>query len=193
MASDLKWRTGFDWGVVLVAVSAAAAALSLAGMTRWLGIATTMLAAAFMIYQYRKWNGRGWRRVHFRAMLAYSSIAGREHAIARDSGRAFDLGNACTHLGLLLCGENNKRAVDAMLTNLTNVQGAFLAGLVERHAAEVLPGAPFEFRRDVISRLRGVRLCPQLVIASVIENTDGGAEAARYAVALMTGDAGSAD
>ena len=189
MASDLKWRTGFGWSAVLVAVSAGAAAVSFAGVTRWLGIATAMLAAAFMIYQYRKWNGRGWRQVHFRAMLAYSGIAGREHAIARDSGRAFDFGNACMQLGLLLCGEDKKSAVDAMLMDLTRSQGAFLAGLVEQHAAQVLPGAPFEFRRDVMARLRTVRFGPQLVIAYVIENTHGRAEAARYAVALVTGGA----
>ena len=189
MASHLKWRTGFGWGAVLVAAFAGAAALSSAGVTRWLGIATATLAVAFMIYRYRKWNGRGWRRVHFRAMLAYSGIAGREHAIARDSGRAFDFGSACTQLGLLLCGEDKKSAVDAMLMDLTSAQGAFLAGLLERHAAEALPGAPFEFRRDVIERLRAVRFGPQLVIAYVIENTHGGAEAARYAVALVTGDA----
>jgi hypothetical protein len=193
VASDLKWRTGFDWSAILVIVSAGAAAVLSAGVTRWLGIAIAMLAAAYMIYQYRKWNGRGWRQVHFRAMLAYAGIAGRERANSRASGRAFDLGTACTQLGLLLCGEDRKSVVDVMLMDLTRVQGAFLAGLVERHAAEVLPGAPFEFRRDVISRLRGVRLGPQLVIASVIENTHGGAEAARYAVALVTGDAGNVD
>jgi hypothetical protein len=76
-----------------------------------------------------------------------------------------------------------------MLSDLTHLQGAYLAGLVERHAAEVLPGAAYEFRRDLAARLRGIRLGPQLVIASVIENTHGGAEAARYAIALATGDA----
>ena len=189
MASDLKWRMGFGWGAVLVGLSAGAAVVSFAGVTRWLGIATAVFAAAFMTYRYRKWNGRGWRQVHFRAMLAYSGITGRERAIARDSGGAFDFGHACTQLGLLLCGEDKKPVVDAMLLDLTRAQGAFLAGLVEQHAAEVLPGSPFEFRRDVIARLRAVRFGPQLVIAYVIENTHGGAEAARYAVALVTGDA----
>jgi hypothetical protein len=193
VASDLKWRTGFDWSAILVIVAAGAAAVLSAGVTRWLGTSIATLAAAYMIYQYRRWNGRGWRQVHFRAMLAYSGIAGREHANSRASGRAFDLGSACTQLGLLLCGDDKKDVVDAMLMDLARGQGAFLAGLVERHAAEVLPGAPFEFRRDVITTLRGVRLGPQLVIASVIENTHGGAEAARYAVALVIGDAGNAD
>ena len=189
MASDLKWRTGFGWGTILLVSSAAIAAWLFAGVVRWLGVAIAVFAASYMMYQYRKWNGRGWQQVHFRAMLAYSGIAGREQAIAQESGRAFDVGNACTQLGMLLCGEDKTRAVDAMLMDLTKAQGAFLAGLVERHAAEVLPGAPFELRRDVTSRLRGVRLGPQLVIASVIENTYGGTEAARYAIALATGDA----
>lgn len=189
MASDLKWRTGFDWGAIVLVVSAGVAAWLAAGVARWLAITIALVAAAYMLYQYRRWNRRGWREVHFRAMLAYSGIAGREHAIARQSAREFDLGNACTQLGLLLCGDDKRAAVEGILRDLSNQQGAFLVGLVERHVAEVLPGAPLELRRDVTARLRGVRLGPQLVIASVIENTYGGAEAARYAVALVTGDA----
>jgi len=89
----------------------------------------------------------------------------------------------------LLCGEDKKAAVETTLTELTRAGGAYLAALVERHAAEVLPGAPFEMRRDLVAHLRGVRLGPHLVIASVIENIYGGPEAARYAVAVATGDA----
>jgi hypothetical protein len=189
MASDLKWRTGFGWGAISIIASAGVGAWLSAGVVRLLAIAIALVAGAYMIYQYWKWNRRGWRQVHFRAMLAYSGIAGREHAIARQAAREFDLGKACAELGLLLCGEDKMAAVDAMLTDLINEQGAFLAGLVERHAAEVLPGASLELRCDVIARLRGVRLGPQLVIASVIENTYGGAEAARYALALVAGDA----
>jgi hypothetical protein len=189
MASDLKWRTGFGWGIIVLGASAGVAAWLAAGVARWLAIAIALASVAYMLYQYRKWNRRGWQQVHFRAMLAYAGIAGREHAKARQSAREFDLHNACTQLGLLLCGEDNREAVEAILRDLTSAQGAFLVGLLERHAAEVLPGAPFELRRDVTARLGGVHFGPQLVIASVIENTYGGAEAARYAVALVTGDA----
>jgi hypothetical protein len=122
-------------------------------------------------------------------MLAYAGIAEREHRLAREVGRKFDVRHACSQLGLLLCGENNQSAVDAMLADLARQQGSFLAGLVERHSAEVLPGPATELRRDIAARLRGVRLGPQLVIAAVIENTCGGQEAARYAVALAVGDA----
>lgn len=189
MASNLKWRTGFDWGAIVLLAAGGVAAWLASGVVQWLGIAVAILAGAYMAYQYRKWNRPGWQEVHFRAMLAYAGIAGREHAIARQSASEFDARTACTQLGLLLCGEDKKSAVEAIMTDLTNHQGAVLAGVVERHAAEVLPGAPLELRRDITARLRGIRLGPQLVIASVIENTYGGVEAARYAVALVTGDA----
>jgi hypothetical protein len=189
MASNLKWRLGFGWGIVLIATFSVLAALSFSGLIRWLGLAVALTAGVHMVYQYRKWNGRGWRQVHFRAMLAYTGIAGREQRLAREGGREFDLRGACSQLGLLLCGENNQPAVDAMLADLGRQQGSFLAGLVERHSGEVVPGMPAELRRDIAARLRGVRLGPQLVIGAVIENTYGGPEAARYAVAVAVGDA----
>jgi hypothetical protein len=189
MASDLKWRMGFGWGPVILALGACLVAWMVPGIPRWLGIGIATGASAYMFHQYRRWNRPGWRLVHFRAMLAYSGIAAREQSAARQSGRVFDLAGACTQLALLLCGEDKKAVVDAMIVELTRQQGAFLAGLVERHSGVVLQGAPFDLRRDITSGLRSVRLGPQLVIASVIENTYGGAEAARYAVALVTGDA----
>lgn len=189
MASDLKWRMGFGWGAVLFLICSALAALLFTGVARLMAIAAVFLTVAFTVHQYRKWNGAGWRQVHFRAMLAYSGIAGREHATAHQAGEAFDIRRACSRLGLLLCGEEKTLVVDAMLSELASVQGGFLAGLVERHAEEVLPGAPLELRTEIVAQLRALRFGPQLVIGWVIENTYGGIEAARYAVALVTGDA----
>ena len=179
--------------MALAPVVAGLAALLVSGALRWAALGIVALAGAYAFYRYRTWNGRGWRRVHFRAMLAYSGIAARERDAARQAGRAFDTVSACTQLGLLLCGEDNGAAVDVMLSELSRAEGAYLAGLVERHAGEVLRGAPIDLRRDIIARLRGVRLGPQLVIASVIENAFGGAEAAAYAVALASGDAAGVD
>lgn len=188
MASELKWRTGFGWEPVLVFACAFIAAVVGSGFTRWLGLAVAAGAAAYATYRYRKWNGRGWRQVHFRAMLAYSNIVRREDAVSRHSGRPFDVHVTCSALGLLLCGEDKVAAVDAMLKELDRYEGAFLAGLVERYATDVLPGASADLRRDIIAHLRAVRLGPELVIASVIENIHGGPEAARYAVAVAAGD-----
>jgi hypothetical protein len=179
----LKWR------VVLLLAGAFALAVLSRGMVRWAAAAVTAAAAVYAVHRYRQWNGRGWRRVHHRAMLAYEGIAGSERAAARHAGRQFDLGLVCTELGLLLCGEDNRAVVDAMVSDLAVKQGTFLSGLVERHLTEVLPGAPFELRRDLTASLRALPFGPQLLIAFVIENTYGGAEAARYAVALVSGDA----
>jgi hypothetical protein len=173
---------------VLILACAAAGAVVWTGLGRWLAVLVVAIVGAYLVYRYRKWNGRAWRQVHFRAMLAYSGIAGRENAMAQQTGRPFDVQRACSSLGLLLCGEDRQPVVETMLAELGRYEGAFLAGLVERHAAEVLPGASFEVRSAVIARLRSVRFGPELVIASVIENIHGGAEAARYAIAVAAGD-----
>jgi hypothetical protein len=188
VASDLKWRMGFDWEPVVVFACAVAGAVLSSGASRWMALAVAAGAAGYAFHRYRKWNGRAWRQIHFRAMLAYSGILGREQAVAREAGRPLDVRRTCSALGMLLCGEEKRIAVEAMLSELDRYEGAFLAGLVERHAAEVLPGASAELRREVTSSLRSMRFGPELVIASVIENIHGGAEAARYAVAVAAGD-----
>jgi hypothetical protein len=188
MASDIKWRMGFGWEPIVMLACASLAALVSSGVSRWMALCVALGAGAYALYRYRKWNGRAWRQIHFRAMLAYTGIVGREQAVARQAGRPLDVRSTCSSLGLLLCGEEKRGAVDAMLAELSRYEGAFLAGLVERHAAEVLPGATAELRREITARLRAMRFGPELVIASVIENIHGGAEAARYAVAVAAGD-----
>lgn len=179
---------GFGWEPVVVLACAIVAAMVSTGAFRWIALGLAAGACGYAWYRYRKWNGRAWRRIHFRAMLAYSGIVGREQVFAREAGRPLDVRRTCSALGMLLCGEEKRAAVEAMLADLDRYEGAFLAGLVERYAAEVLPGASAELRRDVTARLRAMHFGPELVIASVIENIHGGAEAARYAVAVAAGD-----
>src|SRR5262245_14977437 len=118
MASDLKWRMGFGWGAVLVLIGSSLAAVLTTGAAAWLAVGVGVLAVVYTVYRYRKWDGRGWRQVHFRAMLAYAGIAGHEQAVAWKSDKEFDVRGACSRLGLLLCGEDNQSAVDAMLSDL---------------------------------------------------------------------------
>jgi len=188
MASRLEWRAGFGAGPVVLCGVGGLAAWVASGWVAWVGWGLLLGSAAYMVFRYRRWNGSPWRRVHFRAMLAYQDIVERGRSRERDGGPAFDVGDACTDLGLLLCGDD-RDAVQGMVAHLARTQGGYLAGLAERHAAEVLPGAPFELRREVVLGLRQLPFGPHLVIASVIENIEGGPEAARYALAVLSGDA----
>lgn len=189
MPSTLHWRFGFGWGTLLLPIGALLAALAVSGPVRWIALAVAVGVGIYAVYRYRVWNASGWRKVHSRAMLAYASIAAHERSAAREAGKDFDLYYACSQLGLLLVGEENRPAVERMQADLTRLQGAFLAGLVERHSQAILPGAPLDLRRDIVARLRHMPMGPQLVIAWVIEHTYGGREAAAYAVALAAGDA----
>ena len=72
IVTDLKWRTGFGWGVVAVLGISAAGFILAGGVLRWISLLVVLVATADMIFQYKKWNTHGWRKVHFRAMLAYA-------------------------------------------------------------------------------------------------------------------------
>jgi len=189
MASDLKWSTGFGWGSVGFLVLGFAVALLTSGLTRRAGFLVGALALVFMLTQYRKWNGSPWRQVHFRALLAYSRIAGVHQANAQAQGRPFDLQAACSELGLLLCGPEKRANVDAMIDALSKEQGAYLVRLFERHVSVISPTLQQADRSAMADRLRGVTLGPQLVIANVLENTHGPVEVTRYTLALLSGEA----
>ena len=190
MASDLKWRTGFGWGPVLVFAVFAAGVWLGTGTWRWGAAAMAILAALYMLVQYRKWNGRGWTSVHYRAMLVWAQVAGWESGAAEREGREFDRLAACRQLAIRMSGPGKELNVEAMLTALQEEQGIYLASLVERHREDLLPGAEDERLQRVLAELRKALLGPELVICNVIENTHGSLEAARYVLALADGTAG---
>jgi len=189
MASDLKWRTGFDWGSVVLLTASVLGAGLLPGWPRVLLASVATLAALFMLAQYRKWNGSGWHSVHFRAMLAYANAAGAELARSRADGNAFDRAVACRKLALMMCDADKTPNVDAMISALQIEQGNYLASLLRRHANDLLPSADDDQIQRFLATVAQVEFGPQLVICNVVENSFGSLEAARYALALVTKEA----
>ncbi len=186
---DLKWRTGFGWGVVAVIGISTAGFILTGGVLRWISLLVALVATADMIFQYKKWNTHGWRKVHFRAMLAYASVAGQEMVRAQREGRPFSRVNACRELGFLVAGRDCATNVEAMVLALEQEQGHYLANLLETHSEEVLPNASATQVSELADHLRRLELGPVLVVANIVENTFGGLEAARYAVAVLKREA----
>jgi hypothetical protein len=189
MMPDLRWRMGFGSLSVACLVLSGVTALLTSGLMRWIASAASALVLIYMIARYRKWNGSGWRRVHFRAMLAYASIAGKESAEASREHREFDRIRACRQLGYAICGGQSAAAVDEMVLALTREEGQYLAALLREHVEEVLPNATDMQLTAITEGFRKIRFGPQLIIANVIENSFGAVEAARYGLALLSGKA----
>jgi hypothetical protein len=189
MATDLKWRTGFDWGSVLLLATGSLTALLASGWLRLVGLVLGAISAAFMLFQYRKWNTPGWPAVHFRAMLAYANVAGAESGRAQAEGRPTDRVAACRGLALLMCGADKAANVEAMIETLQAERGRYLVSLLRRHASDLLPSADATKFEQVLSDIGRAEFGPQLVICNIVENSYGELEAARYALALIRGDA----
>ena len=90
MPSTLQWRTGFGWGTLLLPVVTALTAVLATGPVRALALAVALAAGAYAGYRYWQWNASGWRKVHYRAMLAYAGIAARARSAAGHAGQDFD-------------------------------------------------------------------------------------------------------
>lgn len=188
MASDLKWRMGFGWGAVVLLGGSGTLAVLANGLLRWSGVVGLIAAGAFIIFQYKKWNTKGWRQVHFRAMLAYARYAGEETVEAQQEGRPFSRVNACRKLGIAISGANRAANVEAMVLALEQEKGDYLARLLEANAEKLLPQLSATQVSELSRQLRRFELGPELVVANVVENTFGSFEAARYTLALLKRD-----
>lgn len=130
-----------------------------------------------------------WQPVHKKAMRAFAAAAAKEHAQAQMEHREYDISNACRDLGLMMCGEDRAANVHAMISQLKEEGGLYLAGLIQEHGKDVLPGAGQDLIDRYTDHLKNSGMAPQLVICNVIENTYGREEATRYAMAVVLGDA----
>ena len=189
MASNLKWRTGFGWGAVVMFVLGICLAVMTSGVTKWGGILLSLLSLLFSSYQFWKWNSSPWRKVHFRAALVYASLAGTEVARARASGDEFNEVNVCRELALALIGREKELNADAMIAALLQEQGAYYVRLLRPHIRQFLPNANDNEIESILNSINNGGFGGDLVVANVIENTYGEDEAARYAFAIFTKEA----
>lgn len=189
MNSDLKWKMGFGWGAVIIL------ALSLCGLFFSHGVFLIIsgilcfISGGYMIFQYRKWNASGWSMIHWRAMLAYATIAGMEAARAKEEFREFDIVSACRDLGLLICGTEKKDNIEIMISELAAEEGSYFSNILEETRGEILPGLDKDDFETFTEWLSRQKFGPTMVICNVVENTFGKIEAARYVLALASGKA----
>lgn len=162
---------------------------ALRGVLAVLAVLGTLLLA----FRYYQWNGSPWRRVHFRAMRVFAYLAGQEMGRSDRQGTQYDLNGVCHRLAVVLCGAEGRPdrqlSVEAMMDALSLEEGEYLAKLVSQQASKLLPTLTAQQIETLVKPLRAMELCPQLVIANVIENTFGEEEAARYALAILQGSA----
>jgi hypothetical protein len=188
--SGLMWRAGFDWVVVDLLVAASVGAIFLEGALRIAPASVALLILLLAFYRWHRWNKRGWRQLHHRAMLLYAQILGLEAGRAERENRTFIEVDACRKLALaMIRGRWRDASVEAMISGLVSDQGDYFVDILRQFGAEAAPKVNGETISLMAERLRSIEFGPQFLIGNVIENTFGGKEAARYAIALATGKA----
>jgi hypothetical protein len=89
-------------------------------------------------------------------------------------------------MGLDLQTDTNVRSIRSS----TNANpGEHLASIFEAHGREIVPKADDALISKCSEHLRDLQLGPQLITANIVEDRFGAQEAARYALALLQGEA----
>lgn len=187
MASNLKWSVGFGWISVVMFLGFGIGALISAGALQLVLVILAVMTLIYLIYQYRKWNSSIWRKLHFRGMLLFSGVAGREVAAAKAEGRDYSIKESCRQLGIVMCGEGSDIFVNAMVDELFNEEGKYCVRLLKEHHKKVLLHP--EQISEIFEVAKQIAFGPHLVICNVIEITYGGEEATKYVLALIYGEA----
>lgn len=76
-----------------------------------------------------------------------------------------------------------------MVNALEQEKGLYLIKLLQENIKYVLPNIDKIMLNNLFDIAHKLDLCPQLVIANVIENTYGPVEATKYALDILTGSA----
>ena len=129
-----------------------------------------------------------WEKIHKGGMRAHYRCWGAECGAAEREGREPDLGNALNSLAEELFSTDPVGLARTQQI-LTSMRGRYLSETFRSHIGELGDS----LNEDQIDKLASCfdpdRLNPVLVICSYIEACHGGAEAARYLAAVISGEA----
>ena len=118
----ISWFFGFGWVSILTVAACGLGISYLGGPLGWALYVPFLIVAVYMTARFRLYNTQPWRRVHGRAMIAYSKLAGREYDVdATARGEV-----AAMVLPAPAIAELTATAPDLMLTLMSRlVTGAF--------------------------------------------------------------------
>lgn len=187
--NGLYMRLGIGLPTIILLIAFAAVAIYTDGIPHWIGLGLFILFGISAIYRVLRWNWPGWHSIHHRAMQVYARVVGIEAGTAQLEGREFDMSAACSVLGQVL-----NLAGSDMLNIIVEIRAGgsnrgYLAGLVDENFSAVATNIIPEKRTEFLALFNKIKPGPHLVIARAIEKRFGRPEAAKYAVAIVRGDA----
>ncbi len=150
-------------------------------------------------FGWYRYNGRPWRKVHYKAMLLYSMAAGREAANCKAVGREFNLRNTLIEF-VKLAKENgfllSQDATKVVDLEFNRVRKFYDRALIKEHIISKIKNKSIS--NDVAEKfLDAIKsglstedksLMVRMIIASMIESRYSAADRSEYVYEMFSGN-----
>lgn len=183
--SKLYWNTGIGWPTILFALLMYSLSYFSDGWIRWVFIVISFFWTVLAIYRFRRWTGSPWRKIHFKSMLVFASMAGREKAESNSLGREFEILNPLYGLLHAMIPYNDKDAADSIHQDICDNGSSGLYHILDKHIRGLIPLASEIDLQDLMIQFANAPVGVNLAIAYMIEYEHGTLEAAKYIIAIM--------
>lgn len=185
--SSLYWDKGFGMPTILINVILGTVTYLSSGMIQGIILSFLILSLIFTFYRYYHWNGSPRNRVNGRAMLLFTHHSGKELYRSKNENRPYDIAKPCYRMAVDMCGNEKILEITDMIRFLSDEKGNYFAYLIKNNAKNVFPTMGNTTIQNYITMTNRIDMCPQLVIAHVLENSYGPIEATKYVFDVMNG------
>lgn len=187
--SRLYWMLGIGWPSVIFLTLIIVLSSFANGWVLWFYMIILALFFVLVIYRVYRWNGSPWRRIHFRGMLVFSSLAGKESAESRIENREYDIKIPIYRMLHIMSYKHGKELAEEIYDDIEVNGSDIYYHILDKHIRGLRPDLS-DF--DIIMLLHEASksaISPYLALACLIEKKYGSMEAAKYVLALINKEA----
>ncbi|TMW71162.1 hypothetical protein [Alteribacter natronophilus] len=186
---NISWVLGFGWISLLFWFGLLAVSLVTEGIISYIFWFLFLIWSFILIARFYNFNGKPWRRVHFRGMRLYSGALGKEYSKSKEEDREISIFNCCKLFAANLGGGHPEK-YESYVMELDETKGTYFASIVEKTRNDVFEDLSNQSVEELCEHLRiNTKLGPHIILAKIIEEKYGVHEVGQYIAAILKKEA----
>lgn len=183
--SRMYWHIGIGWPTVLFALLMYSMIYLSDGWLRWVFIVISFMWTVLAIYRFKRWTGSPWRKIHFKSMLVYAAMSGKEAGESKMENREFDILNPIYSMLHIMVPGNDRETADDIYQYISEHGSSNLYHILDKHIRGLMPLANEIDLQNLMIQFANAPVSANLAIAYMVESEHGTLESAKYIIAIL--------